>query len=413
MTQFIELTGRTEADAITQALAQLGLERDDIRVEVLERAKTGFLGFGSKPAKIRVSYEEKIEPVNLYADIKAEESQEKTLEATQSINTEQLATMLDQSSLTTVATMEEMASSHVVSGSAFQEESTVNPEKSPESLEKPVETQGNLEEWKESAINSLETKENTEESKESATNSVENQENTEESIKSPENPVETPENVEDSPETPASPVKTQESRDESQNSQENTAESQNSTENTQESEEKPKKLSKKERENLTTEEQEALTKEIERFLSGLMVHLQVTATPSVTYQGLTVKVRLDGEGLATLIGKRGETLDSIQQITGYVVMRTCKKRVRLFLDAENYRAKREETLIKLANKVAGEAVKNKRNVPLEPMNAYERHIIHEALSEHPNVFTYSTGAEPHRCTVVAVHGRKGTKSRKR
>lgn len=394
MTQFIELTGRTEADAIAQALTQLGLERDDIRVEVLERAKTGFLGFGSKPAKIRVSYEEKVEPVNLYADIKAEEAQEnqktapsepQTLEATQSINTEQLATMLDQSSLVTEMKEETPASSDIPPVSSELEETS--------NIQEPQEVQEATVQVEQQQEQSSQTSETVEEK---------SQEFTDEAQEKP------PENLENQEKT----EETKEVSQENQNTQ-NTQDISDTLEKPQESEQKEKKLTKKERENLTEEEQDALTKEIERFLSGLLVHLQVTATPSVSYQGLTVKVRLDGEGLATLIGKRGETLDAIQQITGYVVMRTCKKRVRLFLDAENYRAKREETLIKLANKVAGEAVKNKRNVPLEPMNAYERHIIHEALSEHPNVFTYSTGSEPNRCTVVAVHGRKGNKSRKR
>ena len=113
------------------------------------------------------------------------------------------------------------------------------------------------------------------------------------------------------------------------------------------------------------------------------------------------QVELVGEGLGALIGRRGETLDAIQQLTGYAVNHGPAKRVRIHVDAENYRAKREESLIRLANKVAGKVVKYRRNVTLEPMNAYERHVIHTALQEYPDVTTYSIGTEPNRRTVVS------------
>ena len=91
-----------------------------------------------------------------------------------------------------------------------------------------------------------------------------------------------------------------------------------------------------------------------------------------------------------IIGRRGETLDAIQQLTNYSVNHGQSKRVRIHVDAEGYRAKREESLQRLAVKVAGKVVKYRKNVTLEPMNAYERHVIHTALQDHPNVTTYST-----------------------
>ena len=97
--------------------------------------------------------------------------------------------------------------------------------------------------------------------------------------------------------------------------------------------------------------------------------------------------------MGAIIGRRGETLDAIQQLTSYSVNRT-GSRVRVQLDAENYRAKREQSLERLANKVAGKVVKYRRSVTLEPMNAYERHVIHTALQEVPGVTTYSTGCGP-------------------
>ena len=106
-------------------------------------------------------------------------------------------------------------------------------------------------------------------------------------------------------------------------------------------------------------------------------------------------------GIPVVIGHRGETLDAIQQLTNYTVNRGRTHRVRIHIDAENYRAKREESLRRLASKVAAKVVKYRRNITLEPMNAYERHVIHETLQDYPDVITYSTGTEPNRRTVVA------------
>ena len=114
-----------------------------------------------------------------------------------------------------------------------------------------------------------------------------------------------------------------------------------------------------------------------------------------------ILVTLEGQKLGALIGHRGETLDAIQQLTNYSVNRGRAHRVRVHIDAENYRAKREESLRRLAKKVAMKVVKYRRNITLEPMNAYERHVIHETLQDTPDVITYSTGTEPNRRTVVA------------
>ena len=133
-----------------------------------------------------------------------------------------------------------------------------------------------------------------------------------------------------------------------------------------------------------------------------MEHLHVQAVPEITLtpEG-SYKVVLQGQGLGAIIGRRGETLDAIQQLTNYSVNHGQSKRVRIHVDAEGYRAKREESLQRLAVKGAGKVVKYRKNVTLEPMNAYERHVIHTALQDHPNVTTYSTGTEPNRRTVVA------------
>ena len=119
-------------------------------------------------------------------------------------------------------------------------------------------------------------------------------------------------------------------------------------------------------------------------------------------------VDLVGENLGILIGRRGETLDAIQHLANYAVNRGQNKRVRINVDAENCRLKREESLQRLAQKVAGKVTKYRRNIPLEPMNAYERHVIHATLQDYPDVTTYSTGTEPNRRIVVAYSRYKNT-----
>jgi len=146
--------------------------------------------------------------------------------------------------------------------------------------------------------------------------------------------------------------------------------------------------------------------EIRKFLSGLLQQMEVQAEVKVYLpEKGRYKVFLEGQGLGAIIGRRGETLDAIQQLTSYSVNRT-GSRVRVQLDAENYRAKREQSLERLANKVAGKVVKYRRSVTLEPMNAYERHVIHTALQKVPGVTTYSTGVDPNRRVIVAYDREK-------
>ncbi len=141
---------------------------------------------------------------------------------------------------------------------------------------------------------------------------------------------------------------------------------------------------------------------IEIFLKGLLEHMGSDAVPhAVKQEDDTYQVDLVGQHLGVLIGRRGETLNAIQHITNYSVNRGNAKRVRINVDAEGYRLKREQSLQRLATKVAGKVVKYRRNMTLEPMNAYERHVIHAALQDYPDVTTYSTGTEPNRRVVVA------------
>ena len=149
------------------------------------------------------------------------------------------------------------------------------------------------------------------------------------------------------------------------------------------------------------------SEQIRAFLKGLLEHMDSAAEVKV-YESEKgrYKVFLEGEKLGALIGRRGETLDAIQHLTNYAINRGQNKRVRINVDAESYRLKREQALQRLAQKVAGKVTRYRRNITLEPMNAYERHVIHTALQEVPGVTTYSTGVDPNRRVIVAYDREK-------
>ncbi|MCC8182817.1 MAG: Jag N-terminal domain-containing protein [Clostridiales bacterium] len=287
MTKYIETTGKTEDLAIAAALKQLGMDRDDVSVEVINRAKTGFLGIGSCPAKVRVSYE-----VPNPAPVKEPEP---------------------------VAP----AAAPVQPEKAPEEKPTAAPSQKKPANQRPAGQQPKPKK--------------------------------KEQPKKPEAPKAAP--VAEAPvKEPAAPAADR-------------------------------------------------TEDIVTFLTGLMEHLDVEATPAVRINEDGIyEVNLEGEDLGALIGRRGETLDAIQQLTNYAMNHGQNRRIRVHVDCENYRAKREESLQRLARKTAGKAVKYRRNMMLEPMNAYERHVIHAELQDyHPNISTYSTGTEPNRRIVVAYN----------
>ncbi len=301
MTKYLETTGKTEELAIAAALAQLGLKRDDVSVEVLARAKTGFLGIGSAPAKVRVSYEVPDPAPTPVMEKKAGEKPQAAPERKQQPKPV----------------------------SAAQEE----PGK-PQSAEKPER------------------------------------------------------------EIPAAPKKPRRSR---------------ARRTPHEEQPKAERAPEAKRQTAAAAPAEPpvgdRTEAITAFLTGLMEHLEVQAAPEIrlSEQGV-YEIELVGENLGALIGRRGETLDAIQQLTNYAVNHGQSRRVRIHVDCEHYRAKREESLRRLARKTADKAVKYRRNMMLEPMNAYERHVIHAELQEyHPNISTYSTGTEPNRRIVVAYN----------
>ena len=278
MIKFIDMTGKTEDEAIRRALEQLGLERDDVSVEILERAKSGFLGIGGSPATVRVSYDD---------------------------------------------------------GQPEPKPEAVKPEPksaAPKAEKKPVYCAEVLQK------------------------EVRAREKQEREAKRGERRAEP--KAEKAPREPA--VLGEEIRDEK-------------------------------------------SEQIRTFLSGLLEHMDAKAEVKVyEVEKNRYKVILEGEKLGALIGRRGETLDAIQQLTNYSINRGGEsKRARVQIDAENYREKREESLERLAQKVAGKVVKYRRNVTLEPMNAYERHVIHTALQDTQYITTFSIGTEPNRRVVVS------------
>ena len=274
MIKFIDMTGKTEDEAIRRALEQLGLERDDVSVEILERAKSGFLGIGGSPATVRVSYDDgQPEPVKPEPKSAAPKAEKKPVYCAEVLQKE-------------------------VRAREKQEREAKRGERRAEPKAE----------------------------------------------KAPREPV----------------VLGEEIRDEK-------------------------------------------SEQIRTFLSGLLEHMDAKAEVKVyEVEKNRYKVILEGEKLGALIGRRGETLDAIQQLANYSINRGGEsKRARVQIDAENYREKREESLERLAQKVAGKVVKYRRNVTLEPMNAYERHVIHTALQDTQYITTFSIGTEPNRRVVVS------------
>jgi spoIIIJ-associated protein len=137
------------------------------------------------------------------------------------------------------------------------------------------------------------------------------------------------------------------------------------------------------------------------FVENILKNTNITADVNVIQENNLIKVDIKGQEAASLIGRRGETLDSIQLLTGLALNKINKNsQMRVLVDIENYRAKREDSLIKYANKVAREVAKTKKTKKLEDMNPYERRIVHSALQNDKYVNTYSEGTDPHRRVVI-------------
>ena len=143
----------------------------------------------------------------------------------------------------------------------------------------------------------------------------------------------------------------------------------------------------------------------EGFLNGLFKKMEVDAHCVTVQNSESDKINIIGSDTAVLIGRRGETLDALQYITGLVINKGKQDFKRIMLDTENYREKREESLVRLANRIAVKVAKTGRKVTLEPMNPYERRILHATLQSNPKVETISEGEEPFRRVVIRTKRR--------
>ena len=167
-------------------------------------------------------------------------------------------------------------------------------------------------------------------------------------------------------------------------------------------EEKSEPVSVKEKELLAKVEDETI-RYVEQFVKDALkaMDMDVEITSSIDKDG-ALYVDMKGENMGILIGKRGQTLDSLQYLANRVANKHQSGYVRVKLDTENYRARREETLKHLAKNIAHKVKRNRRPVILEPMNPYERRIIHSTLQSDPYVTTHSEGEEPYRKVVVTL-----------
>ena len=267
MINTLEKSARTVDAAIDEALKELGLNRDDVSVEILEMGKTGFLGFGAVPARVRVSYETPdpapVKPAPKKAEKPAAPKAEKPVKAEKPA----------------AAKAEKPAKAEVAEAPAKAEKS-------------------------------------------------------------------------------AAPA--------------------------------------------AAEDENADAAATRAFLQGLLERMGVEAGIEIrTRENNCINVNLTGSSMGAIIGRRGETLDAIQHLVNYVVNKDSEKHVHITVDAEAYRSKREDSLTRLAEKMAEKAIKYKRSMALEPMNSYERHVIHTALQNYEGVSTSSTGVEPNRRVVVS------------
>ena len=166
--------------------------------------------------------------------------------------------------------------------------------------------------------------------------------------------------------------------------------------------EAPKAEEQPKAEPFTAEQKEVIKKDIKEFLNNMFGAMNMEVKADITFDNEenSVNVDLSGDNMGVLIGKRGQTLDSIQYLTSLVINKNSEKYVRVKLDTENYRKRRKETLESLAKNIAYKVKRSRRPVSLEPMNPYERRIIHSALQADKFVSTRSEGEEPFRHVVV-------------
>jgi len=139
---------------------------------------------------------------------------------------------------------------------------------------------------------------------------------------------------------------------------------------------------------------------VKEFLEPLFDKLGIEADMEITREEDVINIRLTGDDVGIIIGRRGETLDALQYLISLVINRYTPEYTRVILDVGDYRQKRSESLQRLARKVAAKVARTKKNITLEAMNPYERRIIHSSLQDFPNITTVSVGEEPNRKVVI-------------
>ena len=289
-------SGKTIDLAIESALTQLGLDRDNVSVMVLQQAKAGFLGFGAQPAKVQVTYEAP-DPVPERPKV------------------------------------------------ALSSASRSKPKPAVKPVAPKVEPKAE---------------------------------------KKPEAPKAEPK-AEKKPEAPKAEPK---------------AEKKPEAPKAEPKKEKAPKAPKVQREYVPAAPG-SVEEKIEVFLKGLLEHMGSQAVPHAWKESdNTYMVELVGQDLGYLIGRRGDTLDALQHLANYTINRGIEGHIRISVDAEAYRQKREDSLRRYATKKAQQVLKARRRTTLEPMNAYERHVIHATLQDMDRITTYSVGTEPNRRVVI-------------
>lgn len=138
------------------------------------------------------------------------------------------------------------------------------------------------------------------------------------------------------------------------------------------------------------------------FVYDVLEKMEIDAELEYSEDDESIRIDIEGENCGIIIGRRGETLDAFQYLASLVANKNSTEYKRVILDVEEYREKREEALIRLANKLAERVVANKKNIVLEPMNPYERRIIHSTLQDNGSVRTYSIGDDPNRKVVISL-----------
>ena len=297
MEKTIITTGKTIDQAIENALAQLGLDRDSVSVQVLQQAKAGFLGIGAQPAKVEVTFEAP-DPIPEAPKVALSSASRSKPKAKKPEVKKQEAPKAEEPKAPVVEKKSE-----------------------PKKEEKPRQPK-------------------------------------------PEKKAETPKAPKE-PKAPKAPKV----------------------------EAEPKVYA--------PAEPGSVEEKIEVFIKGLLEKMGSDAVPHAEKRAdNTYFVELTGSDLGYLIGRRGDTLDAIQHLANYTVNRGVEGHIRINVDAECYRQKREDSLRRYARKKAQQVLKARRRTTLEPMNAYERHVIHAALQDMENITTHSTGTEPNRRVVI-------------